>query len=54
MSVSCGICGQALDTDDPLSEDCGGDCWGCVSEVEARILGVDLDAYRQDPDRFIP
>jgi hypothetical protein len=21
--------------DDPLSIDCGGDCWGCVGEMEA-------------------
>jgi hypothetical protein len=23
--------------EDPLSVDCGGDCWGCVGEVEARL-----------------
>ncbi len=21
--------------DDPLSLDCGGDCWGCIGEIEA-------------------
>ena len=31
----CGICGRPLDQpDDPLSHDCGGDCWGCVGEIE--------------------
>ncbi|MGB0908067.1 MAG: hypothetical protein ACPGVT_11280 [Maricaulaceae bacterium] len=54
MTAKCQLCGQALGTDDPLSEDCGGDCWGCVSEIEARILGVDVNVYRQNPDKFIP
>jgi hypothetical protein len=32
----CLICGRILDNPtDPLSEDCGGDCWGCVGEIEA-------------------
>lgn len=22
---------------DPLSVDCGGDCWGCVGETEAQL-----------------
>lgn len=36
MTKECGICGRQLDqTNDPLSLDCGGDCWGCVGEVEA-------------------
>jgi hypothetical protein len=31
----CGICGRLLDQpNDPLSHDCGGDCWGCVGEIE--------------------
>lgn len=33
--TTCGICGRRLDQpDDPLSLDCGGDCWGCVGETE--------------------
>lgn len=24
-------------SNDPLSIDCGGDCWGCVSETEAQM-----------------
>jgi hypothetical protein len=33
-SSLCGICGRPLDQpDDPLSDDCGGDCWGCVGEI---------------------
>jgi hypothetical protein len=32
----CGICRRVLDiAADPLSTDCGGDCWGCVGEIEA-------------------
>lgn len=32
----CGICGRKLEQkDDPLSIDCGGDCWGCIGEIEA-------------------
>jgi hypothetical protein len=31
----CGICGRPLDRpDDPLSLDCGGDCWSCIGEIE--------------------
>lgn len=31
----CGICGTPLHAhDDPLSTDCGGDCWGCVGPLE--------------------
>jgi hypothetical protein len=32
----CQICGRVLDNPaDPLSINCGGDCWGCVGEAEA-------------------
>ena len=24
-------------SNDPLSIDCGGDCWGCVGEIEANM-----------------
>lgn len=34
--MQCGICGRLLDQPgDPLSTDCGGDCWGCIGEIEA-------------------
>ncbi|MEZ5646025.1 MAG: hypothetical protein R3E99_12825 [Burkholderiaceae bacterium] len=34
--MNCSICGRLLDQDDdPLSRDCGGDCWGCIGEIEA-------------------
>ena len=34
--ILCGICKRLLnDPADPLSTDCGGDCWGCVGEAEA-------------------
>jgi hypothetical protein len=30
------MCGRPLDVGaDPLSGDCGGDCWGCVGALEA-------------------
>lgn len=32
----CHICKRLLDQpSDPLSADCGGDCWGCVGRIEA-------------------
>lgn len=35
-SGHCQICGRGLDNPaDPLSVDCGGDCWGCIGEIEA-------------------
>ena len=34
--MKCNICNRTLDNpDDPLSGDCGGDCWGCIGEIEA-------------------
>lgn len=31
----CQTCGRPLGKhDDPLSLDCGGDCWGCVGEAK--------------------
>lgn len=36
MGINCSICGRKLDQEnDPLSDDCGGDCWGCIGEIEA-------------------
>lgn len=36
LPMKCGICGRQLDQPgDPLSIDCGGDCWGCIGEIEA-------------------
>jgi hypothetical protein len=38
MSDVCGICGRKLALeDDPLSVDCGGDCWGCIGLIEADL-----------------
>lgn len=32
----CTICGTILDAeDDPMSRDCGGDCWGCIGQAES-------------------
>jgi hypothetical protein len=32
------MCGRHLSSEeDPLSGDCGGDCWGCVGFIEAEI-----------------
>jgi hypothetical protein len=34
--MKCSICRRELSNPiDPLSVDCGGDCWGCVGEAEA-------------------
>lgn len=34
-SSTCEFCGRTLESDsDPLSADCGGDCWGCVGDCE--------------------
>ena len=51
---TCYICGKKLDQpDDPLSRDCGGDCWGCISKIEwedgAAPDGMTLEQYRRDP-----
>lgn len=36
LGARCQICGRLLGVEaDPLSADCGGDCWGCVGELEA-------------------
>ena len=35
-SGRCGMCGRLLSEEsDLLSGDCGGDCWGCIGEIEA-------------------
>ncbi|HIE5096401.1 TPA: hypothetical protein ACXNC8_002440, partial [Stenotrophomonas maltophilia] len=35
-SVKCNFCGRTLNRpEDLLSGDCGGDCWGCIGEIEA-------------------
>lgn len=40
--AKCGMCGRPLNVDaDPLSGDCGGDCWGCIGWVEAGMFGVE-------------
>lgn len=37
----CQICGRNLDQEnDPLSIDCGGDCWGCIGPIEAEAGDV--------------
>ncbi|WP_394176765.1 hypothetical protein [Thalassotalea litorea] len=36
MNPHCHICNRELEVKgDPLSIDCGGDCWGCIGEIEA-------------------
>ncbi len=38
-SDQCLTCGRFLNRNsDPLSLDCGGDCWGCVGYVEADVF----------------
>ncbi len=37
--TSCLLCGRALNQpDDPASLDCGGDCWGCIEQIEKEGL----------------
>ena len=39
-SNKCQICARELNVKtDPLSGDCGGDCWGCIGEIEADMGG---------------
>jgi hypothetical protein len=53
--TQCSICKRDLDVaSDPLSSNCGGDCWGCISQVEAEGLGVPLDEYRANPAKCLP
>lgn len=43
--ISCNTCGRILNVQsDPMSIDCGGDCWGCTGAAE---LGGDLDSKVQ-------
>lgn len=36
--MRCQICGRELNRDDDLlSASCGGDCWGCIGEIEAEM-----------------
>jgi hypothetical protein len=46
----CKICGRELNvSDDPLSVDYGGDCWGCVGEIEANMgYGPSLEKVRKE------
>lgn len=38
IKAACATCRRELDVEgDPLSSDCGGDCWGCVGETEASL-----------------
>ena len=49
--MNCRICGRVLaKQDDPLSIDCGGDCWGCVGEIEA--AAADPESLARVRDEF--
>lgn len=40
MTGRCGLCKRILSVEgDPLSADCGGDCWGCIGQIEADLGG---------------
>jgi hypothetical protein len=57
----CGVCGRALDqVNEPMSIGCGGDCWGCVGELEAemgdeesrsRVVSEMIDGLRPLPTK---
>ena len=50
MQNTCGMCQRKLSqSDDPLSVDCGGDCWGCIGEIEAEMGdAVALEKVRRE------
>ena len=50
MNQRCNICGRKLDVEnDPLSLDCGGDCWGCIGAIEADSgFASSLEAVREE------
>ena len=49
----CATCGRRLNVPgDELSGDCGGDCWGCIGEIEADVgwepsLSMVMDEWRR-------
>jgi len=49
-SEKCTLCGRELNrSDDPLSGDCGGDCWACIGEIEADLgWEASLEAVRKE------
>jgi hypothetical protein len=57
VSPRCNICGRKLAVSvDPLSADCGGDCWGCVGAMEfgwpqsAERVAEEIRAGLREPD----
>lgn len=48
--MKCLICGRLLDqSNDPLSQNCGGDCWGCTGEIEAEgNFSLSADQVRRE------
>ena len=45
-SEYCTICRRLLDNPaDPLSGNCGGDCWGCIGSIEADMGCAESLAY---------
>lgn len=50
MAKKCQMCGRALDVPaDPMSVDCGGDCWGCIGAVEAQGgYGPSVEVVEED------
>jgi hypothetical protein len=51
--ATCTICGRRLNVEaDELSGDCGGDCWGCIGQIEAELgyepsLATVMDEWRR-------
>ncbi len=42
----CTICGRILNVKaDPMSADSGGDCWGCIGEIEAQMGHAMSDGF---------
>lgn len=48
----CLLCGRELDVPgDPLSRDCGGDCWGCIGAIEADASAHGAQMVAQEIER---
>ena len=47
---TCRMCGRPLGAEaDPLSSDCGGDCWGCIGSIEADMgWGPSVESVEQE------
>jgi hypothetical protein len=52
IDTSCVTCKRTLNVpEDPLSTDCGGECWGCVGQTEAEMgYAPSIEKYNDEID----